>query len=135
MSNWSHVAGIIRIDDIRPLNPNVFDADKLIGKELLFTDSSETWDYAFEHPEEYLPLGSEGSLIKTVWINPKENDMDAYTVSIFGDLRDHHNADEVIEWFKGICDKFKHRIRNAVITIDNEYNGIKTYTYEVQDDE
>ena len=134
MSNWSHVAGIIRIDDIRPLNPNIFDADKLIGKELLFTDSSETWDYAFEHPEEYLPLGSEGSLIKTVWINPKENDMDAYTVSIFGDLRDHHNADEVIEWFKGICDKFKHRIRNAVITIDNEYNGIKTYTYEVQDD-
>ena len=94
MSNWSHVAGIIRIDDIRPLNPNVFDADKLIGKELLFTDSSETWDYAFEHPEEYLPLGSEGSLIKTVWINPKENDMDAYTVSIFGDLRDHHDADK-----------------------------------------
>ena len=135
MSNWSHVAGIIRIDDIRPLNPNVFDADKLIGKELLFTDSSETWDYAFEHPEEYLPLGSEGSLIKTVWINPKENDMDAYTVSIFGDLRDHHDADKVIEWFKNICDKFKHRIRNAVITIDNEYNGIKTYTYEVQDDE
>ena len=69
MSNWTHVAGIIRIDDLR-LKDTIPDFDKLIGKELHFMDTIAMWDEARDHPERYLPQGSEGSLMKSVWINP-----------------------------------------------------------------
>ena len=126
MSNWTHVAGIIRIDDLR-LEDTIPDFDKLIGEELHFEDSREKWNDASKHPDKYLPQGSEGSLMKSVWINPDEGMAAAYTVSIFGDLRDHDDAQEIVGWFKTICDKFS--VRNAVIVVENELNGQLTWTY------
>lgn len=126
MSNWTHVAGIIRIDDLR-LEDTIPDFDELIGKELHYEDPAAKWDDAHNHPEKYLPLGSEGSLMKSVWINPEEGDIAAYTVSIFGDLRDHDDAQEIVDWFKKVCEKFA--VRNAVIVVENELNGQVTWTY------
>lgn len=126
MSNWTHVAGIIRIDAFR-FEDKIPDFDELIGRELHFMDTIAKWDDAHKHPEKYLPLGSEGSLMKSVWINPDRGDIAAYTVSIFGDLRDHHDAQEIIDWFKKICDKFT--VRNAVIVVENEINGEISWTY------
>lgn len=120
MSNWTHVAGIIRIDDFR-FEDKIPDFDELIGKELHFEDSFVKWDDAYQYPEKYLPLGSEGSLEKSVWINPNKGSVAAYTVSIFGDLRDHDDPREIVEWFRKICDKFT--VRNAVIVVENEANG------------
>lgn len=126
MSNWTHVAGIIRIDDFR-FNNKIPDFDELIGKELHFEDPFTKWDDAYQYPEKYLPLGSEGSLEKSVWINPNKGCVAAYTVSIFGDLRDHDDPREIVEWFRKICDKFT--IRNAVIIVENEANGQISWTY------
>lgn len=126
MSNWTHVAGIIRIDDFC-LEDKIPDFDKLIGKELHFEDSLVEWNDAHNYPEKYMPLGSEGSLRKVIWINSNKKMITAYVVSIFGDLRDHDDAQKIVDWFKKICDKFT--VRNAVIVVDNELNGQVTWTY------
>ncbi len=122
MSNWTHVAGIIRVDGIADL-----DFDEEIGKECLWESPKEVWDDAEKNPDKYLPMGSEGSLQKSIWINPNGNCLARYTISIFGDLRDHHSTSEIIEWFKGKCEPLW--VRNAVITVSNEWYGTETYTY------
>ncbi len=128
MSNWTHVAGIIRVDSMEKLN-----FDKIIGKECLYASSSEVWEDARANPDKYLPMGSEGSLRKSIWKNPNENCVALYTVSIFGDLRDHDSISDIIEWFKEKCELLW--VRNAVITVENEWYGMKTYTYEESEEE
>lgn len=134
MSNWTHVAGIIRIDDIRIGNTTP-DFDKIIGKECLYESADEVWEDADKHPQDYLPMGSEGSLKKSVWINPDRSCVAAYTVSIFGDLRDHDDPNAIIRWFKDkireLCERFI--IRQATITVDNEYNGTENWTFDYEE--
>jgi hypothetical protein len=125
MSNWTHVAGVMRVDYYIKGDEEL-DFDKLLGKECHDYDSFVD---AYKHPELYLPMGSEGSLRKSVWINPDDSHLARYTVSIFGDLRDHDSCDEIIEWFKNKCKSFGGDIRQATITVYNEYNGTKSYTY------
>lgn len=90
MSNWTHVAGIIRVDCL-PIED--LDFDGLIGEEWHFGDE-------FYIPKTgFLPDGSEGSLYKSVWEDPDVS-IARYTVSIFGDLRDREDPQEIIDWFK-----------------------------------
>ena len=130
MSNWTHVAGIIRVDYIKWDDDPELDFDKLIGKECLWGSDYEVFEDADKHPESYLPMGSEGSLQKSVWINSNDSHVSRYTVSIFGDLRDHDSCDEIIEWFKSKCESLGDRVRQATITVNNEYSGTKSYTHK-----
>lgn len=127
MSNWTHVAGIIRVDCFRGWSAEP-DFNKIFGKEIRFRSSFEEWDDYHEHPDAYLPAGSEGSLTINVWTNPDESHVAAYVVSIFGDLRDHDSPDEIIEWFKDKCSKLN--VRNACITAKNLYYGTRNWVYE-----
>ena len=127
MSNWTHVAGIIRVDCLRFDGRHKVDIDEILGKECLWESPIEVWKDAEANPDKYLPMGSEGSLQKSVWVNPNKSCLASYTISIFGDLRDHHSASDIIEWFKEKCKLFW--VRNAVITVENEYYGTETYTY------
>ena len=130
MSNWTHVAGVIRVDYLKwGKDTPELDFDELLGKKCLWGSDEETWVDAENNPNKYLPMGSEGSLQKSVWINPKDSHLARYTVSIFGDLRDHDSCDEIIEWFKNKC-KLIGSIRQATITVHNGYYGTKSYTYE-----
>lgn len=129
MSNWTHVAGIIRVDYIKWDDTPELDFDKLLGKECLWDSDYEVFEDADKHPELYLPMGSEGSLQKSVWINPNDSHITRYTVSIFGDLRDHDSADEIIEWFKNKCESLDGKVRQATITVYNGHHGTKSYTY------
>jgi hypothetical protein len=128
MSNWTHVAGIIRVDRIR-VDDDVkeLDFDEILGKECLSDSSRKVWDDALKNPDKYMPMGSEGSLQKNVWVNPNKGHVASYTVSIFGDLRDHDNISEIIDWFIEKCNLLW--VRNAVITVENELHGTETYTY------
>ena len=137
MSNWTHVAGIIRVDSFRwePLEPDFW--EKTIGKECRYDSPKEVWDEAFDHGERFMPMGSEGSLHMEVWENPDQSHVDAYTVSIFGDLRDRDDPDDVIEWFYKVCDRIEEVfcVRNAVIEVQNEWNGTKTWSWCVYEEE
>jgi hypothetical protein len=99
MSVWTHVAGIIRIDAIR-LSDEIPDFDEIIGKECRWESPIEVWNDQEKHPDKYLPMGSEGSLEKSVWINPSTSCMSAYTVSVFGDLRDYETPELIRDWFR-----------------------------------
>lgn len=73
MSVWTHVAGVIRVDCIRciceqPEFNKIFDACNI-------------------------PMGSEGPLDFRVIENPEKDSLAAYTVVIFGDLRDFGSKD------------------------------------------
>ena len=130
MSTWTHVAATVRIDDLRFSDDQTIpDWDEIFGKECLFHSPSEVWDDCEKHPEKYLPCGSEGTLQKTAWINPDSHMVAAYTVTIFGDLRDYDSPDKIIEWFKEKVDPSKIGIRQAVITATNGYET-KTWAYE-----
>lgn len=147
MSNWTHVAGIIRFDSMRGmkgyLKENIKaddytldDFHNLIGKECLWGCSNKTLEDFEENPDDYLPMGSEGSLQLSLWINPEKDCSFSYVVSIFGDLRDHDDANEIIEWFKkklkSIEKVYENNlfVRQATITANNEYNGTASWTYE-----
>ena len=128
MSVWSHVAAIVRIDGLRSLGEDEPNWNVIFGKECLFESPSEVWDDACKHPEKYLPMGSEGTLQKSVWVNPDRSYAAAYTVSIFGDLRDHKDVDGLINWFKDIVIN-KVWTRQASITIDNILYSPGTVTW------
>lgn len=131
MSYWTHVAAIARVDSFVKM-----DFEKEFGKEVRFYSDTEVWQDADDHPEKYLPLGSEGSLRMSVWEAPEENHIAKYTVSIFGDLRDVFEYKSIINWFK---DKIKDMmIRQASITVDLEGDISYSWVYggtEVVDDE
>lgn len=127
MSNWTHVAAIFRVDSLC----RDYNFTEMFGKELNWYDSMDKWIEAEEHPEQFLPLGSEGSLNMDVWENPDSSCLAAYTVSVFGDLRDHDSIDEIINWFNEKCKGIW--IRQAVITVENEMYGMLTKTYRYED--
>lgn len=131
MSNWTHVAGIIRVDYF---GGNLVDKiNDIIGKEIHFNSSGDEWEDFDKNPDNYLPCGSEGSLHMELWKNPNKSAMAAYTVSIFGDLRDHDSAIDIVKWFKNkvvILDCVSFGIRNACVTARNETNGVTNWTYD-----
>lgn len=127
MSVWTHVAGIVRIDDLQFLGQTDWLA--YFGKECLYSDSGEVWKDADEHPDEYLPMGSEGSLRSSIWKNPDPHSMAAYTVMIFGDLRDYCTSNTIVDWFKKKLEGIP-LVRQAVITVYTEGEKAITYTYE-----
>lgn len=136
MSNWTHVAAILRVDSLRLSSNEEMNFQEIFGRELSFYSADEVFDEAQSHPERFLPCGSEGSLQMSVWENPNRSCLAAYTVSIFGDLRDHDSVDEIIAWFDEKCrnlEALAFIIRQAVITVDNERHGTKTKTYEFID--
>ena len=141
MSIWTHVAATFRIDGLRPLGDEEPDWDEVIGKETykpLNYGLDEEWrryrdsiTNAEEYPDGYMPRGSEGSLHKTVWRNPKENDMAAYVVTVFGDLRDYDDETEIKIWFTNVCRRCW--IRQAVCDVEVEGYHLRHATWNYDD--
>lgn len=124
MSYWTHINGSIRIDHIRFEEEDTLDFDEIFGKEWDFGE----WDKAEE--EYYLPSGSEGSLKKSVWVNPKLNSVPAYTVTIFGDLRDVETEHKFEEWLNNVTEIFEPiMIRSLIFRVDNGYGQSFIYTW------
>lgn len=141
MSNWTHVAAIVRVDgipgrvDLNTLATSVF------GKTCLWEDDSSIWDDKEKNPDKYLYMGSEGSLQMSVWKEPDDGCMCLGSISIFGDLRDDYDAQAVVDWFQKCLSKldmdkqdYPAFVRQATITADNEWNGTVNWTYRRKDD-
>ena len=89
MSRWTHVAAIFRIDSIGEISDN--EIIEQFGRTI---DWGEMADFDYDDSDEwvqqeFLPMGSEGSLQMSIWHNPIKNEMASTTVSVFGDLRDY----------------------------------------------
>jgi len=110
VSRWTHIAGIIRIDQI-PIRIPQLSEEAVIA---MFSENA--------------PRGSEGGLtfhaVRTQVIEPAGFPAVWGSISITGDLRDFDNYMKVEEWLQGLPPKLKEHqalIRNAVINIDVEY--------------
>lgn len=106
MSVWTHVAGVIRVDSIRGLTPAP-KFDKIFVKSLWGDENISN-----------MPSGSEGSLDYRVIKNPDKSSMAAYTVVIFGDLRDYgaDGTEDIKDWWEHVLSEFE-MIRQAVLQI------------------
>ena len=140
MSNWTHVAAIFRCDVLidceEHLNETLEESiERIFGKQ--FSDYPLCYEEmvdAEDNPHNYVPFGSEGGLTISVWENPDRHYMARYTVSVFGDLRDHDDLDLIRGWFARSCSKVGW-LRQAVCTAHNEYYGIKTWTFDSHGDD
>ena len=81
-----------------------------------------------------MPSGSEGTLQKSIWVNPDKSDMNSYTISVFGDLRDWYDVDAIVVWFKNIVKK-KLWVRSAVITVTNTLDKTRTWSFNFGEEE
>lgn len=88
MSVWTHVAAIVRVDALR-----------IPG----FRDPNVANHFS------RVPMGSEGGLTVEVVTNPDTSHMSAYTVAIFGDLRDYHESQSIIDWLNERCNALPDR--------------------------
>jgi len=124
MSIWTHVAGVIRFDSLRDLMPGRMWTPNL-GTPAYYEDEGLNlvgdWDKCD------VPHGSEGSLRWQIWDNPSKNSMASHTVSIWGDLRDYENVQEVVDYFNRIT-KGQH-VRQACFTVEVEYREPRTFVY------
>lgn len=114
MSVWTHVAGVIRVDCIRCISKPEF--DKIFIKSL--------WD---EHnPDCNMPMGSEGSLDFRIIENPNKDSLAAYTVVIFGDLRNFGAEDihKIEKWWDKVLEQCG-MIRQAILQIQPGDGDVK----------
>jgi hypothetical protein len=96
MSIWTHVVGAIRIDAMAfRCRPSVKDIEKILGSALIKGQG--------EKPR--LPLGSEGSLAYSIHVYNKEANMPWAVLTVWGDLRDYDNTQEIRKWWRTtLCD-------------------------------
>lgn len=141
MSAWTHVSAVFRIDGIisgdmlygTSIN-GVRDPkwDEVVGRTIyepadyVHMDDydaqrlDEDWRDYRKRPSRFVPTGSEGSLRRLVWRNPNTHHMAAWTVTVFGDLRDYTDFDAVEQWFRDVCRRC--RIRQAVCQMTDGCN-------------
>ena len=121
MSQWTHVCGCIRVDAIRGL---IGDTRETLKEKLGRIVDFEDDDYTT-----ILPCGSEGSIEYEILENPDEQHIAAFTVPIWGDLRDYSSVEYIKEWFNKVCDSIM-MVRDAVLSIEVEYGKCEIIHYE-----
>lgn len=131
MSVWTHVAGIIRYDDLRSITPEsllLFKYKKALGITCDFEDSEEMNELC------NVPCGTEGSLQWNLTENPHIDDLAAYIVTIWGDLRDYDDLDEIKAWFERCVIGEHFLVRNAVLHAKVEYGPERIWVIESDQD-
>lgn len=126
MSQWTHVAACIRVDCPRAILPPKMTSPERLGELLL----------------PGLPSGSEGALELVVWENPCETHLAAFTVTVFGDLRDFGLRDvaTIEAWLsqvgrlltphRNIPGDFPGYVRNAIVEVVVEFHGEKVWRWD-----
>lgn len=117
MSQWTHVAGVVRFDGIAGMMP-----EPVLGNTVSYEDPERKWS------ECNVPMGSEGSLSHNMVTSSRDSDLARWVATIWGDLRDYDNADEIIEYFKRIVNG--QMIRSGVFKIDVEGSPTRVFFYD-----
>jgi hypothetical protein len=119
MSQWTQVCGCIRYDALRMVGlpySTLNEIKTLVGNTVSFKDPPEKWDKC------NVPCGSEGSIQFVFWSNPSGSSLAAFTVGVFGDLRDFGTEDvpKIREWFERVTSGEGVMVRNAILEISVE---------------
>ena len=97
MSQWTHVAAVIRVDDLFGTREELI---KVIGKPWKpYGNSFDDYPTVSKSKQCKLPCGSEGSLDVVISQNPNPQCLAKWVVTIYGDLRDYGSSDEIRKWF------------------------------------
>lgn len=138
MSNWTHVAGTIRVDG-HPWTEEQF--KKVFGEPF----ESHHWNTTglekelAEHPERFMPTSSEGSPIEiTRWSNDDPCCMEMYTFTLFADLRGYEDTQEITDYFIRVCNNIGGLdIRQVCLSAYNEFKEkvqvVTTIPYDFSD--
>lgn len=106
MSTWTHITGIIRVDDLFGHKWKEFNE--------IFIENT------FEKPSDKcnMPAGSEGSLRWNLITNPDDSSLAKYIIVLWGDLRDFGKDDihEIQQWWDNVLPKCG-MVRQAVLQI------------------
>ena len=133
MSQWTHVNASFRLDSFGRTEDE--ELINIFGKSIDFYHMDEIEydeDWEVKDKDKYLPMGSEGTLEMSIWHNPNESCIASTTVSIFGDLRDYGDYEEIEKWFNKCCDAFVGSIgiRQAFCQVNVEGFGTKVFQCE-----
>ena len=110
MSQWTHVAGLIRVDTLDGIAVR---RDTETTLHSLISAST-------------LPTGSEEPLRLAILPTRRNNSLNWGHISVWGDLRDYGNArqvEELSEWFRLLCQALVNEhyiIRQAVLLVEVE---------------
>lgn len=142
MSLWTYCKGTMcvigRANDLEVIND-------LFGMELDYNSTIEEWKYAEEHPEKFMPYGSEGSLHlrKTRKRKPLESlySDDVMYKKVYmleGNLRSY-NGDEndLVRWFQDLIFKIqKWPLHSVVVEARLEVEQLKRvmFNYKIEQD-
>ena len=144
MSQWTHVAGIIRLDNIGVCvirNPERHELEKVVNECIVEKlGKPHTYYSPIVDEECILPAGSEGSIEYQITPASHEGGLSWGSVSFYGDLRDFGIGDYpgLKIWFKETCLKFSpgkppveqiaksiisntFNVRNAVLLVEIEF--------------
>ena len=106
MSQWTHVAGCIRIDDL----------DSIMYGTSAMSRIAEAFKV---YP---LPEGSEGPLqVRIIETREHESSLSWGLAYVWGDLRDYDNAQEVFAWAEEVCEQLS--VRQCAILVDVEFTA------------
>jgi hypothetical protein len=120
MSQWTHVAGIIRLDALMQTDDAIGDGVRLsFGKTAVFDDPPEARSAVT------VPCGSEGSLQYTVHKGVYGNNAASWGhMVIWGDLRNYDDTDAIVKWIQESVERLKiyniGAFRGLVIQIEVE---------------
>ena len=129
MSQWTHVNAIFRLDSFGRISDKKI--IEVFGKQVDYDKMySVEYDenYDVKDKAQYLPMGSEGTLKMSIWHNPDNHCLASTTVSVFGDLRDYSDYNEIKDWFNKCCNSFL--IRQAICQVEVERCETKVFMYE-----
>ncbi len=125
MSQWTHVCGLIRYDDMRMADVALREQyEAALGKTVDWDDPHESWKACD------VPHGSEGSVHWKLDENPDRSAVYAYTVSLWGDLRDYDDVAEIRKWFERCVLNDHFLVRQAVLDVEVENRESFTFVYK-----
>lgn len=120
MSVWTHVNSSFRIANSRNItDKEIYDN---FGKVIEYEDIYSIEDIN-SITDKILPCGSEGSLDINIL-----RDINYLTVSVFGDLRDYEDTNEIKDWFYSCCEAFE--IKQAFCQVECEGRAVEYCEYE-----
>lgn len=105
MSQWTHVGGAVRLDMIQFGTDGavINQVKSIFGNTYSYEDKRSVRDVCT------VPCGSEGSVQYKVKLTGTPSSLARVVVTVWGDLRDYDDTEEIVAWVKGVVKKLNEK--------------------------